>query len=223
MTRFRGDVEGLRGIAVLLVVLDHLDVPGFGGGFIGVDVFFVISGYLITSLLAAEYAKKAEARGGRGAISIPGFYCTARAPDPAGGAHRDRGRRRRRRRLAQRAARRTDSARRCLGRSLRVERELHPTGDRLLRAGLRRQLAVPALLVARGGRAVLPRMAGAVSPGRAPHVHSVRPCGGVRELPRPSAPLAPDRSRGRSWRRNMGRWVPTFRRSRARGSSRSAP
>ena len=72
--RFRGDVEGLRAVAVLLVVLDHLEVPGFGGGFVGVDVFFVVSGYLITSLLASEYAKKAEAPGGRGSISIPAFY-----------------------------------------------------------------------------------------------------------------------------------------------------
>jgi peptidoglycan/LPS O-acetylase OafA/YrhL len=71
--RFRGDVEGLRAVAVLLVVLDHLEAPGFRGGFFGVDVFFVISGYLITSLLAAEYAK-AEESGGRGSISIAGFY-----------------------------------------------------------------------------------------------------------------------------------------------------
>ncbi len=74
MIAFRGDVEGLRAVAVLLVVLDHLEVPGFHGGFFGVDVFFVISGYLITSLLAAEYAKKDEAQGGHGSISIPGFY-----------------------------------------------------------------------------------------------------------------------------------------------------
>jgi peptidoglycan/LPS O-acetylase OafA/YrhL len=74
MIRFRGDVEGLRAVAVLLVVLAHLDVPGFGGGFFGVDVFFVISGYLITSLLAAEYAERAETHGGRGWISIPSFY-----------------------------------------------------------------------------------------------------------------------------------------------------
>src|SRR5919199_2615431 len=74
MIRFRGDVEGLRAVAVLLVVLDHLEAPGFHGGFFGVDVFFVISGYLITSLLAAEYAKKTEAQGGRGSISIRGFY-----------------------------------------------------------------------------------------------------------------------------------------------------
>ena len=74
MLAFRGDIEGLRAIAVLLVVFDHLEVPGFSGGYIGVDVFFVLSGYLITSLLAAEYAKKAEGNGGRGSISIPGFY-----------------------------------------------------------------------------------------------------------------------------------------------------
>ena len=74
MIRFRGDVEGLRAVAVFLVIFSHLGFPGFQGGFIGVDVFFVISGYLITSLLAAEYAKKAHDRQGYGSISIPGFY-----------------------------------------------------------------------------------------------------------------------------------------------------
>ena len=74
MIRFRSDVEGLRAVAVLLVVLDHLEAPGFHGGFFGVDVFFVISGYLITSLLAAEYAKKAEGHGALGSISIADFY-----------------------------------------------------------------------------------------------------------------------------------------------------
>jgi peptidoglycan/LPS O-acetylase OafA/YrhL len=74
MIRFRADVEGLRAVAVLLVVLNHLGVPGFDGGFFGVDVFFVISGYLITSLLAAEYTKKADGHGRRGSISIVGFY-----------------------------------------------------------------------------------------------------------------------------------------------------
>ena len=72
--RFRADVEGLRAVAVVLVILNHLDVRGFHGGFIGVDVFFVISGYLITSLLAAEYAEKAARNHGRGSISIPHFY-----------------------------------------------------------------------------------------------------------------------------------------------------
>src|ERR1700749_4245224 len=52
--RFRPDIEGLRAVAVLAVVLFHADVPGVGGGFVGVDVFFVISGFLITGLLWRE-------------------------------------------------------------------------------------------------------------------------------------------------------------------------
>ncbi len=48
---YRPDVDGLRALAVLAVVGFHYDLPGLGGGFVGVDVFFVISGYLITSLI----------------------------------------------------------------------------------------------------------------------------------------------------------------------------
>ena len=51
---FKGGIEGLRGIAVILVVLAHARVPGLAAGFIGVDVFFVISGFLITGLLTQE-------------------------------------------------------------------------------------------------------------------------------------------------------------------------
>ena len=51
---FRSDLEGLRGVAVLLVVAFHADVAGFAGGFIGVDVFFVLSGWLITRQLLGE-------------------------------------------------------------------------------------------------------------------------------------------------------------------------
>ena len=51
---FRPDIEGLRAVAVLAVVLFHADVPGVGGGYVGVDVFFVISGFLITGLLWRE-------------------------------------------------------------------------------------------------------------------------------------------------------------------------
>jgi len=59
---FRADIAGLRGVAVLLVLLCHFQIPGFGGGFIGPDIFFVISGYLITGLLVKEYAASIAAR-----------------------------------------------------------------------------------------------------------------------------------------------------------------
>jgi peptidoglycan/LPS O-acetylase OafA/YrhL len=54
---YRGDIEGLRAIAILLVVAAHANVPWLAGGFVGVDVFFVLSGYLITGLLLQEIAK----------------------------------------------------------------------------------------------------------------------------------------------------------------------
>ncbi|MFZ2241171.1 MAG: acyltransferase [Gordonia amarae] len=56
----RLDVQGLRAVAVLVVILNHLGVTGFGGGFVGVDVFFVISGYVITRMLLRD----GEQRGG---------------------------------------------------------------------------------------------------------------------------------------------------------------
>ncbi len=51
---FRPDVQGLRAVAILLVVLFHADIPGISGGYIGVDVFFVISGFVITGVLLRE-------------------------------------------------------------------------------------------------------------------------------------------------------------------------
>ncbi len=65
--KFRPDIEGLRAVAVGLVVLGHARVPGFEGGYIGVDVFFVLSGFLITGLLLRE-------RASTGSISMAGFY-----------------------------------------------------------------------------------------------------------------------------------------------------
>ena len=63
----RPDLEGLRGVAILLVVACHCGVPWCAGGFIGVDVFFVLSGFLITGLLAQEHRATAG-------IDLPGFF-----------------------------------------------------------------------------------------------------------------------------------------------------
>ena len=52
---YRADIEGLRALAVVLVILYHYEVPGITGGFIGVDVFFVISGFVITQLLQRAF------------------------------------------------------------------------------------------------------------------------------------------------------------------------
>jgi peptidoglycan/LPS O-acetylase OafA/YrhL len=59
---FRADLEGLRGVAILLVVLFHAGVPGLAGGFVGVDVFFVLSGFFITGLLVRDLAETGEVR-----------------------------------------------------------------------------------------------------------------------------------------------------------------
>jgi peptidoglycan/LPS O-acetylase OafA/YrhL len=64
---FRADIEGLRAVAVLAVVLAHAGVPGLTGGFVGVDVFFVISGFLITGLLVNEVERT-------GRVSLVAFY-----------------------------------------------------------------------------------------------------------------------------------------------------
>jgi peptidoglycan/LPS O-acetylase OafA/YrhL len=64
---FRPDVEGLRAIAIISVLLCHAGVPFLAGGYVGVDVFFVISGFLITKLLVGEMEK-------RGTVSLRGFY-----------------------------------------------------------------------------------------------------------------------------------------------------
>jgi peptidoglycan/LPS O-acetylase OafA/YrhL len=66
-TKYRPDIDGLRAIAILSVVFFHAGFPGFSGGFVGVDVFFVISGFLITSLLFNEAVAT-------GRVSLSAFY-----------------------------------------------------------------------------------------------------------------------------------------------------
>ncbi|OYN75027.1 acyltransferase family protein [Mycolicibacterium sphagni] len=64
---FRPDIEGLRAVAVLGVVMFHAAIPGIRGGYVGVDVFFVISGFLITGLLWREVS-------GTGSVRLRKFY-----------------------------------------------------------------------------------------------------------------------------------------------------
>jgi peptidoglycan/LPS O-acetylase OafA/YrhL len=53
----RGDIDGLRAFAILPILFLHCGLPGLRGGFVGVDVFFVISGYLITAIIGREMAE----------------------------------------------------------------------------------------------------------------------------------------------------------------------
>lgn len=63
----RADIQGLRAVAVLLVLAFHAGVPALAGGYVGVDVFFVISGFLITGLVLRELRAT-------GRLDLPGFY-----------------------------------------------------------------------------------------------------------------------------------------------------
>lgn len=64
--KYRAEIDGLRAVAVIPVILFHANLPLFGGGFVGVDIFFVISGYLITSILIEDIENKR--------FSIVNFY-----------------------------------------------------------------------------------------------------------------------------------------------------
>lgn len=66
MLKYRPEIDGLRAIAVLPVIFFHAGVDAFAGGYVGVDIFFVISGFLITSIICAELNEKS--------FSILSFY-----------------------------------------------------------------------------------------------------------------------------------------------------
>ncbi|RMH76762.1 MAG: acyltransferase [Actinomyces sp.] len=65
--RYRPDIDGLRAVAVVLVIAYHAAIPGFSGGYVGVDVFFAVSGFLITGLLVAEIEE-------RGGVAVLAFW-----------------------------------------------------------------------------------------------------------------------------------------------------
>jgi peptidoglycan/LPS O-acetylase OafA/YrhL len=70
--KHRADIDGLRAVAVLPVVAYHAGLSQTPGGFVGVDVFFVISGYLITGIVAEELARSSSTGGP--SLSLAGFY-----------------------------------------------------------------------------------------------------------------------------------------------------
>ena len=168
---FRPDIQGLRALAVLLVIVAHSGFGTVSGGFVGVDVFFVISGFLITSLLMREAATT-------GRISLLGFYA------------------RRARRILPAAAvvavatvvaailflplvRAVEIIKDSIwAAAFGGQHPLRVGRHRLLRPG-RAGLAAAALLVAVGGGAVLPRLAAAAGRldrlGRAPQGRPTQP------------------------------------------------
>lgn len=66
MIDYRKDIDGLRAVAVLPALFFHAGFPGFGGGYVGIEIFFVVSGYLITSIILNEQ--------GQGNFSLVNFY-----------------------------------------------------------------------------------------------------------------------------------------------------
>lgn len=64
--KYRAEIDGLRALAVIPVILFHADFQSFSGGFVGVDVFFVISGYLITAIILNDIKQ--------GGFSLKDFY-----------------------------------------------------------------------------------------------------------------------------------------------------
>ncbi len=149
-------LDGLRALAVGLVLADHGGIPGMAGGFLGVDVFFVLSGFLITSLLLDELGRTRSNRPGQLLDSAGPPVAAGVGPDGADGGRRA-------------SALRTGGDRQLARRRRRRilldgELDVRRGQDRLLRAGIS-TVAAAARLVARRGRAVLHRLAAGI--GRA--------------------------------------------------------
>ena len=176
---FRPDIQGLRALAVLLVIAAHAGFSTFAGGFVGVDVFFVISGFLITSLLMREATRSDR-------ISLGGLLRPPRPADPPGGRVGRRGDGRRLHRLPPAGPRGRGHQGLRLGRRVRGQHPFRDRRHRLLRPG-RAGVPPAALLVAVGGGAVLPRLAAAA--------RRLARLGGPPQG-RPAQPDAPARPRG---------------------------
>jgi len=65
--KYYSQLDGLRGVAIILVMLFHARLSTFSGGYIGVDIFFVLSGFLISSILINEFKEKQD-------IDLKNFY-----------------------------------------------------------------------------------------------------------------------------------------------------
>ena len=145
-------LDGIRAVAVIGVLGFHAGVAGFAGGLLGVDIFFVLSGFLITSLLVAEWSRTGHR------VVPPLLRAAGPAPPPrplpapaAGGRLRP---------VVRRARHAEHAARRCLLHvGLRRQLAVHLLGTELLRA-LRAAVAAAAHLVVGGRGAVLPGLAG---------------------------------------------------------------
>lgn len=76
---YRPEIDGLRALAVCIVVLFHMDVTGFSNGFLGVDIFFVISGFLITTIILREHKEEKFLYGSfivrRARRILPALFC----------------------------------------------------------------------------------------------------------------------------------------------------